>query len=218
MNVADQIAEICRLEGVRLIAGVMGGSATQLVRALDGIPGHKALYCRQELVELAKLLSLPVATTLNGKSGFPETHPLSLGMGGYARATYSSLQADAFAAEADVVLGIGVGFKRDATKEKMPAETKLIQIDVDPGALSNVYPANVTVLGDAKAVLRQLIDAARDLPKSRLDARLEIAARIRELKERFWVLSGPMLTSGAYTACACARRACRYELGVRARL
>ena len=50
MNVAEQIAEICRLEGVRLVAGVMGGNATQLVRALDGIPGRHILYCRQERV------------------------------------------------------------------------------------------------------------------------------------------------------------------------
>ena len=50
MNVAEQIAEICRLEGVRLIAGVMGGSATEIVNALDGIPGRTALYCRQERV------------------------------------------------------------------------------------------------------------------------------------------------------------------------
>ena len=50
MNVAEQIAEICRLEGVRLIAGVMGGSATEIVSALDGIAGRTALYCRQERV------------------------------------------------------------------------------------------------------------------------------------------------------------------------
>ena len=40
MNVADQIAQICQIEGVRLIAGVMGGSATHIVRALDGIEGR----------------------------------------------------------------------------------------------------------------------------------------------------------------------------------
>src|SRR5262245_9629043 len=41
-----------------------------------------------ELVALAELLTLPVATTLNGKSAFPEDHKLAPGSGGFGPASY----------------------------------------------------------------------------------------------------------------------------------
>jgi thiamine pyrophosphate-dependent acetolactate synthase large subunit-like protein len=367
VNVAEQIAEICRLEGVRLVAGVMGGNATQLVRALDGIPGRHILYCRQERVAvdaadgyarvtgepavvftdagpgaantmvgivnswgdsvpvlflppvvgpydnvfgrrhskelpvaelfapvskwamrlsdqgqvddvmsrafrllreprsgpvvigvpqalskeesrgshytpvgrprpltadpadiekavqllagaqrpyvyvgagvltsrataelraLAELLTLPVATTLNAKSAFPETHPLSLGLGGFAEATYSTLQANRTVAEADVVLTIGAGFKRDAIKAPMPGGIKLIQVDIDPNELNSKAQADVAILGDAKAVLQQLLEAARDsLPKERFEPRADVIGRVADLTRRWWEICEPMLTS-----------------------
>ena len=72
--------------------------------------GVLASQASADLKELAELLTLPVATTLNGKSAFPENHALSLGIGGFSRAVYSSLQATITAAKADVVLTIGAGF------------------------------------------------------------------------------------------------------------
>ena len=74
--------------------------------------GALASGATDELVELAELLTLPVATTLNAKGVFPENHPLALGIGGFGRATYSTLQAERFAADCDVAIAIGCGFER----------------------------------------------------------------------------------------------------------
>lgn len=71
-----------------------------------------------ELVELAEMLTLPVTTTLNGKSAFPENHPLSLGLGGVTRATYATVQATRFAEEADVILAIGCSFNKHVIPSK----------------------------------------------------------------------------------------------------
>ena len=69
-----------------------------------------------ELVRFAELLTLPVATTLNGKSAFPEDHPLALGIGGFGRASYGSLPATVIGESADVILTVGCGFKQHATR------------------------------------------------------------------------------------------------------
>ena len=65
-----------------------------------------------KLVEFAELLTLPCATTLNGKSAFPENHPLALGLGGFARAAYTTLPAAMCADNADLILTIGAGFRQ----------------------------------------------------------------------------------------------------------
>ena len=39
--------------------------------------------------------------------------------------------------------------------------TKLIQIDIDPQEIGKIYPVDVGIVGDAKTVLRQLVDALR---------------------------------------------------------
>ncbi len=158
--------------------------------------GVLASGASSELVELAEMLTLPVATTLNGKSGFAENHPLALGIGGFSRAAYSTLQAERLAAEADVVLTVGCGFKKHATRAPMPSATKHIQVDVEPTELNKESRADIAILGDAKVVLQQMVEAAKSLlPNSRLHPRTEIIERVQTLRDRWWAISRPMLTS-----------------------
>jgi acetolactate synthase-1/2/3 large subunit len=149
-----------------------------------------------ELVHLAEMLTLPVATTLNGKSAFPEDHRLSLGIGGFGRATYGSLPATKLAESADVILTIGCGFKQHATIARPGERTKHIQVDVDAGEINRDHLADVAMLGDAKVVLGQLVAAAR----ARVDAsRLApVERRIEEinaLKAEWTKVCKPLLYS-----------------------
>lgn len=148
-----------------------------------------------ELIELAELLTLPVATTLNGKSAFPENHPLALGIGGFAQARYGTLQATTIAEAADVVLTIGCGFKQHATLAPMQPSAKHIQVDVDAAELHKEQLADVAILGDAKLVLRQLIDAARQLPAARLAPDGKRREELAALRKRWEAISQPLLTS-----------------------
>jgi thiamine pyrophosphate-dependent acetolactate synthase large subunit-like protein len=149
-----------------------------------------------DLVELAELLTLPVATTLNGKSAFPENHPLALGIGGFARARYGTTHATAVAAAADVILTVGCGFKQHATLAPAPEAARHIQVDVDPAELNKEQLADIAILGDARLVLQQLIDAARRLlPVARLapaQARLD---EIAKLRARWEEVSAPYVNS-----------------------
>jgi acetolactate synthase-1/2/3 large subunit len=149
-----------------------------------------------ELVELSELLTLPVATTLNGKSVFPENHPLALGIGGFARASYSTLQAERVADDADLVLTIGCGFKKHAVKQRPGSGAKHIQVDADPEELNKEARADFAILGDAKVVLKQMLAAAKNLlPAQRLKPRTELIEKVQTLREKWWALSKPLLTS-----------------------
>jgi acetolactate synthase-1/2/3 large subunit len=160
--------------------------------------GAGVLYANatRELVELAELLTLPVATTLNGKSAFPEDHRLALGIGGFARATYGSLHATRFAEQADVILTIGCGFKHHATIVPPPQPITHIQVDVDASELHKEARADLALLGDAKLVLRQMLEAARALlPARRLEPRTELLAAVARGRQEWEAFSRPFLTS-----------------------
>jgi acetolactate synthase-1/2/3 large subunit len=183
-----------------------GGDPDAIEQALKLIAGAERPYvyvgagvlfseASKELVRFAELLSLPVATTLNGKSAFPENHPLALGIGGFGRASYGSLPATMLAENADVILTVGCGFKQHATIARPSQRIKHIQVDVDPVEMNRDHVADVAILGDAKVVLRQLAEAAARLPSARQQPIAARTRQIEELRGRWAKVCQPLLYS-----------------------
>lgn len=117
--------------------------------------GARTSAARPEIVELAERLSIPMATSLDGKDAVPDTHPLNVGIVG----SYSRWCANRLVSEADLVLYIGSGTGDQVTNDwTIPRTgTAVIQIDIDPTELGRSYPNAVSLLGDAKVTLRQMI-------------------------------------------------------------
>jgi acetolactate synthase-1/2/3 large subunit len=117
-----------------------------------------------EVRELAELLSMPVATTLVGKSVFPEDHPLSLGLGVYPRSRYATGPALQVNRKADVILAVGNSYRmpNGTDGRPIPPHVKLIHINADPADLNKTYRADIAILADAKLALQALIAAVRD--------------------------------------------------------
>jgi len=136
-------------------AKVLGQSQRPIIVAGGGV---KASQAGAELVELAERLSIPVATSLNGKGMILDDHPLAVGVVG----SYSTQCANRAVAEADLVLFIGSRTGSQVTNDwKIPRPgTAVLQIDIDPSELGRNYPAEVGISGDAKVTLRRLLEAA----------------------------------------------------------
>jgi acetolactate synthase-1/2/3 large subunit len=172
-------------------------AADILVRASFPIlnAGGGALWANaaDEVRELAELLSMPVATTLMGKSVFPEDHPLSLGGGVYPRSRYASGPALQINRKADAVLAVGNSFRmpNGTDGRPIPPQVKLIHINADPADLNKTYQADVPILADAKLALRDLIDAVRDrLGPERSGVKEEIVVEIQQARDKWlgeWV-------------------------------
>lgn len=118
--------------------------------------GQGVLYSEAsaELQELAELLQIPVMTTLPGKSAFPEDHPLALGSGG---STTTAAVAH-FIKKADMVLGVGCSFSRTPFGVTVPPGKVMVHITNNEWDIDKDVRADHAVLGDAKLVLRQLLD------------------------------------------------------------
>ena len=123
------------------------------------IAGHGALYAEawDELRELAELLQIPVTTSLLGKSVFPESHELALGCAGRT----ITKAAGHFCNESDFILGIGTSFTINDFTSRMPKDAVLGQITNEPSDVAKCRAVACAAVGDARLVLRQLIDAAK---------------------------------------------------------
>lgn len=147
---------------------ILGGSPEQLSQAaaLLNEASRPMLYAGNgvrgacpELLALARKLSCPVATTIQGKGAFPESDRLWLWNGFGPSAPAFARRA---AGEADALLAVGVRFAEVGTGSYglRPPEA-LIHVDIDPSALGRNYPAQVAVSADAGAFLRGLLPLIR---------------------------------------------------------
>jgi len=142
-------------ESIRRVAKALLGARHPVIRAGNGV-----LYGRawNELREFAELTQIPVFTTMQGKSAFPENHPLALGTGGRTR---PKMVMD-FLNKADLIFAIGSSCTIEPFTTNLPKGRRIIQSTIDEVDIGKDYPVEDAIIGDAKLVLRQLIDEIRD--------------------------------------------------------
>jgi len=159
------------------------------------VAGQGVLYAgaTEELVQLAERTHTPVATTLNGKSAFPENHPLALGTAGRTRPA----TVDRFFERADLILGIGTSFSRSLYITPMPAHATLGQIVADSRDLACGYDVSFGCIGDAKLVLRQLLEALAGADAAQLARRSSVVDDVASVRAEFMREWLPRLTSEA---------------------
>lgn len=110
------------------------------------------------LRSLAELLEAPVTTSLEGKSAFPENHPLSLGSGGRSlpKPVHHFLQ------EADVIFGVGCSFAATMFGIAFPPGKTVVHSTLDPGDINANLEAQYALVGDARLTLDALIAEIRE--------------------------------------------------------
>ncbi|MGQ9683127.1 MAG: biosynthetic-type acetolactate synthase large subunit [Anaerolineae bacterium] len=121
------------------------------------LAGHGVILAEAEaeLRELAERAAIPVVTTLLGIGALPETHPLSLGMGGMHGEAYANLALQ----ETDVLIAIGSRFDdrlTGALKHFAP-KARIIHVDIDPAEIGKNIAVHLPIVGDAGHVLRSLL-------------------------------------------------------------
>jgi thiamine pyrophosphate-dependent acetolactate synthase large subunit-like protein len=115
-----------------------------------------------ELVELAELLQIPVMTTPNGKSAFPENHALALGTAGKSRPA----TVDHFLKKSDLLFAIGTSLTRSLYVTPIPKGKTIIQATIDASDLGKDYPIELGVVSDARSILWQMIEEAKRRPEA----------------------------------------------------
>jgi acetolactate synthase-1/2/3 large subunit len=145
------------------------------IAILAGI-GAENCAASKGLLKFAEMFHIPVATTLRAKGVFPEDHPLSLGVFGYAGTRHASAAILSDDLELLVVLGSGLN-ERDTMhwNSKLVSRRGVFQVDLTPEAISTVYGGTVAIVGDVSA----FVEAIMSEPSGLL-SHLEAGKGVRE--------------------------------------
>ncbi len=136
-----------------------------------------------DLLELAELLSIPVAQAHSMYGDFPFQHPLFTG--------FSSMGLPRGIRQTDVFLNLG-GQMPDPSimTAPLPSQTKVINARLEYDVISNVYPNEVAIAAGMKETIRALIDSiksmatASQIEKTRADRLVKAESNFAAAAER----------------------------------
>jgi len=157
---------------IRSYKPVTEGNSRQIAQAARAIENSRkpVLYCgggatssgaHKEILALAERCEIPVTTTLLGLGVFPETHPLSLKMLGMHGSAYANHAVN----ECDCLIAAGARFDDRVTAKLATfapnCRDNIIHIDIDPTTISKSVPATIPIVGDCRAVFKELLKAIK---------------------------------------------------------
>ena len=119
--------------------------------------GHGAAIANAEhaVRALVEKLKVPVVNTLLGKGVFPESSPLNLGMLGMHGTAY----ANKALINCDLICSIGSRWddRINGNNDEFCIGATKIHIDIDPAEIGKIVSPDVSVVGDARLVVEELL-------------------------------------------------------------
>ncbi|MFH1830301.1 MAG: biosynthetic-type acetolactate synthase large subunit [Pseudomonadota bacterium] len=164
-------------EKISEIAKLISESDKSLVLIGGGIIASNA---SEELAAFVDKTSIPVVRTLMAKSAMPDKHPLTLGMTGL----YGSKTANFAVNRTDLIIAIGCRFsdRTVPSREVFGPKAKIVHIDADPKEIGENIKPDIAVVGDAKLVLKELINEVEKTGAKNKDAAWP--SMLKEFKDR----------------------------------
>jgi thiamine pyrophosphate-dependent acetolactate synthase large subunit-like protein len=175
-------------DAVKQATEVLLNAKNPLIYAGQGVHYAEAW---PQLKRLAELLACPVTTSLEGKSAFPEDHPLALGSGGRAipRTVHEYLQ------NADVIFGIGCSFTETGFGLTIPKGKTIIHNTLDPVDVNKDVIAQHALIGDSGLTLDAMLEIVEDNLRSAARDATTVTADIAKMKADWLAEWMPKLTS-----------------------
>ncbi len=139
--------------------------------------GWGARHCGPDLLDLARHIGAPIATTARAKGMVPESNELVLGVLG----SIGNQFAPRIVAKSDLIIILGSGFRQ----RNLVPKIDVIQVDIDPTRVGKTFPVKAGIVGDAHRVIQMLKKATqkRKIEDDFLDAIRLAHAKYKELLE-----------------------------------
>jgi pyruvate oxidase len=108
--------------------------------------GWGARHCGPDLLDLARHIGAPIATTARAKGMVPESDELVLGVLG----SIGNRFAPRIVAKSDLIIILGSGFRQ----RNLVPRIDVIQVDIDAARVGKTFPVKVGIVGDAHRVIQ----------------------------------------------------------------
>ena len=143
----------------------------------------------EELKNFAEITQIPVLTTLKGKSVFPESHPLSVGVRGE--------MAMHFLSQSDLIVAVGCSLARGHFRHRIPgaSEKTIIHCTVDERDINKNYSVAHALIGDAKFTLQALLEEFSSKTGGGSKKKQQLLDEIKAAKEKFGAQYRPLMES-----------------------
>ena len=129
----------------------------------------------------AEKLNAPVAVSMMGRTAFPDSHPLSLGLVGM----HGSYQAAKVQSECDLMLAVGVRFSDRATGN-LSAYTKnckIIHVDIDKAELGKNLSPDFSVQADVKKWMKSVLPKLKERKNTEWWKEIESYKKVTSLEK-----------------------------------
>ena len=129
----------------------------------------------------AEKLNAPVAVSMMGRTAFPDSHPLSLGLVGM----HGSYQAAKVQSECDLMLAVGVRFSDRATGN-LSAYTKnckIIHVDIDKAELGKNLSPDFSVQADVKKWMKSVLPKLKERKNTEWWKEIESYEKVTNLEK-----------------------------------
>ena len=136
--------------------------------------GGGAVGAASDIRDITEILGAVTVSSTAGKGIVPDDHPLSLS------AAMVKAEGHAVISAADVILAVGTELSEtDSFAGPLKLKGDLIRVDIDPGKISDLFPARLGIVSDAKPAMAMLKDALKDHKENISQANI---TKIREVR------------------------------------
>ena len=205
----ELIADVCAMESTQHIDQYMppptvkqlpdSSDITAAAQALLGAKrpllwagaGVLAAEATNELKDLAELTATPVFTTMPGKSGFDERHPLALGAG----AGTTTGPAHYWLQHCDVLIAIGSSLTRSPYAQSIRSDVFIIQNSNNPDDIGKDEDVRIGLVGDARLTLQALIEEVKVQLGGGIRDNTEVVREIQDNRKKWFDQWKPLLES-----------------------
>ena len=205
----ELIADVCAMEATQHIDQYMppptvkqlpdSSDITAAAQALLGAKrpllwagaGVLAAEATNELKDLAELTAIPVFTTMPGKSGFDERHPLALGAG----AGTTTGPAHYWLQHCDVLIAIGSSLTRSPYAQSIRSDVCIIQNSNNPDDIGKDEDVRIGLIGDARLTLQALIEEVKVQLGGGIRDNTEVVREIQDNRKKWFDQWKPLLES-----------------------